>query len=156
MAENRSLNGGEGKAAFVEWRSATIRRACRSTFEAEFMSAVDALGAAIVMRASVLNIFHPNMTLAEIDPSLCPIRSVTDCTSPCDTIHREAVKIPAERRLVLDQGELLEHEICEEVAAATKSKSRQPSGRRRSNGIFLPSSKKPSSLRGGVPSPSPP
>eukprot|EP00959_Pyramimonas_sp_CCMP1952_P007153 149721-Pyramimonas_sp.AAC.1 len=64
------------------------------------MSAVDALGAAIVMRASVLNIIYPNMTIDDIYPSLSPIQCVTDCASLYDTIHREgAVKLPAERRL---------------------------------------------------------
>eukprot|EP00959_Pyramimonas_sp_CCMP1952_P417712 8751542-Pyramimonas_sp.AAC.1 len=63
------------------------------------MSAVEALGAGIVMRASVLNIIYPNMTIDGIDPSLCPIQCVTDCASLCDTIHGEGdVKLPAERR----------------------------------------------------------
>eukprot|EP00959_Pyramimonas_sp_CCMP1952_P414472 8684129-Pyramimonas_sp.AAC.1 len=82
------------------------------------MSAVDALGSAIVMRSSVLNIIYPNMTIDDADPSLCRMQRVTDCASLYDTIHREgAVTLPTERRCVLDLiglRELFEDELCED------------------------------------------
>ena len=91
-----ALRKGQGPAALMDWRSATIRRVCRSTFAAETMSAVDALGAAITLRASILAVTAMGSDLTDPDPRLCPIRCVTDCASLFDTIHRDgAVKLPS-------------------------------------------------------------
>ena len=53
-------DSGCGAASLMDWRSATIRRVCRSTFAAETMSAVDAFGAAVMLRASIMAIISPH------------------------------------------------------------------------------------------------
>ena len=119
------LRNGCGAAALVDWRSATIKRVCRSTFAAETMSAVDAFGAAMVLRASLLSLTHPGVDVANVDPRLCLIRAVTDCASLYDTIRKDgAVKLPSERRLVLDLiglRELMEEEIQEHVQPSARA-----------------------------------
>eukprot|EP00959_Pyramimonas_sp_CCMP1952_P086840 1816432-Pyramimonas_sp.AAC.1 len=47
VTEKKILEDGEGKAALVDWRSATIIRVCRSTLAVETMRAVGAVGAAM-------------------------------------------------------------------------------------------------------------
>ena len=98
----------------------------RSTSAAETMSAVDAVGAAVVMRASLLELLFVGCTLQDPDPRLYPIRGVTDCASLFDTVHKDgSVKLPSERRLVLDLiglRDMLRDEVCEEEGAAERSK----------------------------------
>jgi hypothetical protein len=90
------------------------------------MSAVDASGAAMALRASLLSSMDPGVDVANIDPRLCPIQAVTDCASLYDTIHKDgAVKLPSERRLVLDLiglRELMEEETQEHGGAAERSR----------------------------------
>ena len=121
-----ALESGRAKAAVMDWRSSTIKRVCRSTFAAETMSAVDALGAAVVMRASLLELMFAGCPLTDPDPRLCPIRCVTDCASLFDTIHKDGtVKLPSERRLVLDLigfRELLREEVVDPEGAAGSCK----------------------------------
>ena len=103
VTERSIETSGAARCMVADWRSAAIRRVCRSTFAAETMSAVDALGAAQVLRATLVWSLFPGSAASDPDPQLCPIRCVTDCASLYDTIHREgSVKLPAERRLVLD------------------------------------------------------
>lgn len=67
------------------------------------MSAVDAVGAAVVLRAPLMAFLAPELDTTEVDPRIFPIESIMSCASLHHTIHREeALRLPARRRLVLD------------------------------------------------------
>eukprot|EP00919_Chromeraceae_sp_WS-2016_P063356 GHVR01149767.1.p1 GENE.GHVR01149767.1~~GHVR01149767.1.p1 ORF type:complete len:312 (-),score=42.04 GHVR01149767.1:210-1145(-) len=93
-------NFGHGRAMVLDWRSATLKRVCRSTFAAETMTAVDALGTSLTTRAACV---WPDVTPADVDAQLMEIQQVTDCASLYDAIHKDGtVSLPPERRLLLD------------------------------------------------------
>ena len=121
--------GGAGKAVMVDWRSASIKRVCRSTLAAETMSAVDALGSTQLLRAFLAQVFLPAAFLSQLCEPVFPLRLVTDCANIYDKIHKDgASKLPAEKRLVMDLVSLregLQDEIAH-VAVADDQVSQLP------------------------------
>jgi len=106
LCERRILEGKPGRAVLLAWRSHGLRRVTRSTFAAETMSCADALDAAELVRALILETI-----IRGIDPTdgellsgsgLLPITGVTDCRSLYDTVHRDSGRLPQERRLLMD------------------------------------------------------
>ena len=65
LAEACVATGGAGKAVMVDWRSASIKRVCRSTLAAETMSAVGALGSTQLLRAFLAQVFLPAASLSQ-------------------------------------------------------------------------------------------
>lgn len=116
---------GAGDIAMIDWRSSTIRRVCRSTPAAETMSAIDAVDAAVVMRASLMSFLAPELDPTSVDPQICSNRCGMDCASLHYTIHKEgAIRLPAENRPVLDPigvKDMLPDETQDETIAAGRS-----------------------------------
>ena len=115
IAEAGVLRGDKARCCLVDWRSATIKRVCRSTLAAETMSGVDALGCAQISRAIFASLEFPSVSPQDISPELLPLAQVTDCASLYDTMHKDGFsRLPSERRLLLDLvglREMLEEEI---------------------------------------------
>ena len=109
IAEAGLLRGEKARCCLVDWRSATIKRVCRSTLAAETMSGVDALGCAQISRAIYASMELPAVSFEDIPPELLPLAQVTDCASLYDTMHKDGFsRLPSERRLLLDLVSLRE------------------------------------------------
>jgi hypothetical protein len=70
LVEKKVLDGEEGRASLVDWRSHTCPRVCRSTFAGETMSCAEAMGAAIALRGYLMEILRPELNLREVDADI--------------------------------------------------------------------------------------
>lgn len=68
------VTSGAGDAGMINWRPSKLRRVCRIMFSAETMCALDAVGAALVMRASFMALVGPELHPTTVDPCICPAK----------------------------------------------------------------------------------
>ncbi len=97
-------------SSLLDWRSHTIARVVCSTFAGETMAAVEGFSAAIYTRAVWCEcVTGQGAALLDEDLSeMAPVLGVTDCKSSFDTMQRDGVKLPSERRLGLELAALRE------------------------------------------------
>ena len=106
LADSECTFGGEGNASILEWRSASIKRVCRSTFAAETMACSEGLETGQYVRSFFCSLLEGRLRRVE-DLHGQHLRCLSDCKSLADHLLKEgAPKVPSDRRLAIDLAAL--------------------------------------------------
>ena len=96
------MEGRPAKMSPMVWRSHRVKRVVRSTLAAETMAALEAVEAADVIRAHMVELMsvltykdHTN------EVAVVPMAHLTDCKSLWDLLQKQG-QVPSERRLLMD------------------------------------------------------
>ena len=104
----------------LEVFSGTIKRVCRSTLAAEVNGVLEAVEAAIWIRAVMAEIVGKEFTIRNADAfsdgNGKTIRVLTDAKSLKDTVDRDGTGIPSDRRLRILLAQLKQSMECDNVA----------------------------------------
>ena len=96
------MEGRPAKMSAMVWRSHRVKRVARSTLAAETMAALEAVEAADVIRAHMVELkYGLSYRNHAQEVGHVPMVHLTDCKSLWDLLQKQG-QVPSERRLLMD------------------------------------------------------
>ena len=102
VADKKCIQGEYGNFSVLEWKSASTKRVCRSTFAAETMTCSEGIEVGQYVRSFFRSMLNGCLMKVE-DLHGQHLRCLSDCKSLFDHLNKEGIpKVPSDRRLAID------------------------------------------------------